>query len=176
MVGLKVKTKVKGLDKLKNYIEFVQKFATLKTDKKFQKYIQDKFLETVNRISLERLTGGEMTQIYIENNKIRELDDGFVLYNDTSVETESEGYDGQFCIALAFEYGTGIVGQNNPKVGAWSYNVNQHEKGWTYFKDGIFHFTRGFAGFEIYRFTLEEIKNNLENWIMEYNKDGGVSQ
>ena len=175
--GLNPKVEVKGLDKLEKYIEYVKKFSTMRSDRQFQKYMQNKFLETVNKITLERASGGELTNSYIDNNKIRELDDGFVLYNDTYVETDTEGYGGQFCIALAFEYGTGLVGQENAKPGAWQYNVNQHEKGWYYYKDGTFHFTRGFEGYEIYRFTLEEIKNKLMTWVNEYDrKNGGVSQ
>lgn len=175
--GLKVKVNVKGLDEFHKYIEFVKKFSTMKTDREFQIYIQNKVLETVNKISSEYLPDSDIKIAYILNNKIREIDNGFVLYNDTYVETESEGYGGKFCIALAFEYGTGLVGQEHPKVGAWQYNVNQHEKGWTYYQDGTFHFTRGMQGYEIYRFTLEEIKKNLNDWVMDYKgKDGGVSQ
>ena len=176
-IGLNPKVNVKGLDKLKEYIEFVKKFSTMKTDRQFQKYIQNKFLETVNKISSERLPSGELSQEYISNNKIRELDNGFILYNATMIATDSEGYDGQFNIALAFEYGTGIVGQNHPKANAWAYNVNQHEKGWYYFANGSYHFTKGFEGYEIYRFTKQEIENNLNDWVMKYKKtDGGVSQ
>lgn len=176
-IGLNPKVNVKGLKELKEYIEFVKKFSTMKTDRQFQKYIQNKFLETVNRIASDRLSGGILSQEYISNNKIREFDDGFILYNDTMVATESEGYDGQFSIALAFEYGTGIVGQNHPKANAWAYNINQHEKGWIYYADGSYHFTQGFEGFEIYRFTKEEVERNLNDWVMKYKKaDGGVSQ
>lgn len=167
-IGLNANIKVDGLDKLKEYVEYVKKFATLKSDKKFQEYIQTKFLETVNRISIERLPNSDMKNEYIKHNQIRQLEDGFVLFNDTTVVTENEGYGGFFSIALAFEYGTGIVGQENPKQGAWAYNVNNHENGWIYFKDGSFHFTKGMEGQEIYRFTLEEIKRNLKTWIKEY--------
>ena len=87
---------------LKNYIEYVQKCADIKTDRGFQTFIQNKFLETVKNISLMNLPSNDLTLQYIENNKIREVDDGFILYNDTIVETESEGYNGKFSIALAF--------------------------------------------------------------------------
>ena len=190
-MGLKVTPNIDSLKKFQEYIDYVKKFSTLSYDREFQKYIQNKFLETVNKISLERLSGGTMSQEYISNNKIRELDDGFVLYNDTTVDTDSEGYDGTFCIALAFEYGTGIIGQNNPREGAWQYNVKGHTDGWWYpsnwddpnpikwvDKDGnIRAFTRGMQGYEIYRYTQEEIKKQLTNWIKEYKKkDGGASQ
>lgn len=167
-MSLNIRTNIDGLKEFEKYIEFVEKISFLQTDKKFQRYIQDKFLETVNRISIERLPEGNLKQEYIQHNQIRETDTGFILYNDTTVSTENENYDGEFSIALAFEYGTGIVGQENPKLGAWDYNINNHEKGWIYFKDGSFHFTRGMEGQEIYRYTLEEIKRELPNWIRNY--------
>ena len=189
-IGLNVKTDVKGLDELKKYIEYVKKFSTLKTDKFFQKYIQDKFLETVNRVSNERLPAGAISSEYISNNQIKPSDDGFILYNNTSIATDSDGYGGQFSIALAFEYGTGIIGQDNPKIGAWQYNIKGHIDGWWYptnsddrnpikftTKDGVtLAWTKGFEGYEVYRFTLEEIKNKLNDWVMNYKNDGGVSQ
>ena len=172
-MSLNIKTNIDGLKEFEKYIEFVEKISFLQTDKKFQKYIQDKFLETVNRISIERLPEGNLKQEYIQHNQIRETDSGFVLFNDTTVATVGGGgyggkFIGTFSIALAFEYGTGIVGQENPKQGAWEYNINNHENGWYYFKDGSFHFTRGMEGQEIYRFTLEKIKEQLPNWIRDY--------
>ena len=186
-IGLKIKTEVDDLEKLKQYIEYVKKFSTIKSDKDFQNFIQNKFLETVNEMSNKLLPNGDLSLKYIQNNKIRPIEDGFVLYNDTYVETDSEGYGGKFSIALAFEYGTGIVGQNNPKIGAWAYNIKGHIDGWWYptnesdpnpykwvDKDGGLHaFTRGFEGYEVYRYTLEEIKKQLPNWVKQYKKPNG---
>lgn len=174
-MGLKVKAKVDGLDKFKQYIDFVEKMALIKTDPHFQEYIQDKFLNTVNKVSLERLPMGNESLRYIEHNQIRPEDDGFILYNDYTVDTDTEGYNGKFSIALAFEYGTGIVGANHPKKNAWAYNVKQHTGAWLYFEDGSYHTTEGFEGFEIYRYTLEEIKKNLKDWVKEY-QTGGVDK
>lgn len=172
-MGLYFKTKVDGLEKLQKHIEFVKKMALLKTNKDFQEYIQNKFLETVNQISMERLPMGDLSSQYIAHNQIKQLDDGFILYNDTTIETDTEGYDGQFSIALAFEYGTGIVGQEHPKKNAWEYNVKQHTGAWIYYDNGSFHITKGFEGYEIYRFTLEKIKESLKDWVREY-QVGGV--
>lgn len=46
------------------------------------------------------------------------------------------------------EFGTGIVGKNSPHPGTsivgWKYDVNEHgEKGWFYFRDGEWHWTKG---------------------------------
>lgn len=46
------------------------------------------------------------------------------------------------------EFGTGIVGASSPhpntSIVGWKYDVNEHgEKGWFYFKDGEWHWTKG---------------------------------
>lgn len=46
------------------------------------------------------------------------------------------------------EFGTGIVGKNSPhpdtSIVGWKYDVNEHgEKGWFYFRDGEWHWTKG---------------------------------
>lgn len=46
------------------------------------------------------------------------------------------------------EFGTGIVGAGSPhpntSIVGWKYDVNEHgEKGWFYFKDGKWHWTKG---------------------------------
>ena len=135
-VGLKITPKVDGLDKLKEYIEYVHKMNTMTYDKDLQKYIQNKCLKTVREITNQRLVGGTTDDEWIEeykgNHKIRETNDGFILYNDTTIpqtllpvtEKTAENYPNGFSIAMAFEYGIGIVGENDAKVGAWDYNVN----------------------------------------------------
>ena len=46
------------------------------------------------------------------------------------------------------EWGTGIEGQQSPhpdtSIVGWKYDINDHgEKGWFYFKDGTWHWTKG---------------------------------
>lgn len=46
------------------------------------------------------------------------------------------------------EFGTGIVGSESPhpdtSIAGWKYDVNKHgEKGWFYFADGEWHWTKG---------------------------------
>lgn len=46
------------------------------------------------------------------------------------------------------EFGTGIVGKGKPHkaigIVGWKYDVNEHgEKGWFYFRDGRWHWTKG---------------------------------
>ena len=46
------------------------------------------------------------------------------------------------------EFGTGVVGSENPhpdtSIGNWKYDTNNHgEAGWNYYKDGEWHYTKG---------------------------------
>lgn len=177
---LKIDINVQGLSKLQKHIEFVEKIMKMKTDKSFQKFIQDKVLETVKKVSNERLVGGTTDDEYIEEyksrHKIREVENGFVLYNDTVLPTSmlpispntAMNYPNGFSIALAFEYGIGIIGENDAKVGAWNYNVNDWNFAWHYTKNGTTYSTYGYSGFEIYRYTAIEIENKLKDWVNEY--------
>lgn len=194
---LNINVDVNGLEEFKKYIDYVKAMNSMKIDKDFQKYIQKKCLETVKKVSDDRITPTTTNNEYIEEyklrHKIRETVDGFVLYNDftipyimTTRNTKNQDrdvgmvrdYSKGFSIALAFEYGVGLVGEENPVQGAWEYNKNHYgEYGW-YYKplDGEATQTRGYAGFEVYRFTAEEIKKNLKNWVKEYKDNkGGVS-
>ncbi len=185
---LNVNTNVQGLKELQNQIDFIQKMLRMKVDNKFQKFIQSKVLETVNRIARERIantTNDEYIEEYILRNSIREESDGFVLYNNFTIpavlatrntknQDRSMGmvrnYDNGFNLALAFEYGVGIIGQNNPVNGAWDYNINNYgEEGW-YYKtpSGESIRTQGYQGAEVYRFTAIEVKSKLKDWVNEY--------
>ena len=193
---LNISTNIQGLSKLQKQIDFVEKMLNMKTDSKFQKYIQSKCLEAVNKISQERIylhntTNTEMRSEYLKNNKIRELEDGFIIYNDTYVTVDNPSYEGGiFSIALAFEYGVGIIGEQNPVIGAWQYDVNgnlvfdengDYIRGWwisktkngsnPYVKEsknGNAVVTQGYQGMEIYRYSAEYIKKNLQKWVEEY--------
>ncbi len=167
---------ITGLEELNKHIEFVKKLAKMKTDTSFQQFIKDKCLETVKRIARESLggtTNDEYISEYILRNKIEDTSNGFILYNDLVIPVVltggQEGYSDGFSLALAFEYGVGIKGQNNPINGAWQYNINNHKKGW-YYKDvsGNVLFTDGYQGAEVYRKTATEVENQLSNWVNEY--------
>ena len=167
-MSISVRTNVKTLARIEKQIQYVQKRISLAKDKNFKKYLEDKFIEVIKDEAQRSLPGGQLSQEYIANNKVRETTDGFIIYNDTTVATDSKGYGGTFSIAMLFEYGSGIVGQNNAKLGAWQYNVNGHEKGWYYFKDEKFNWTSGVEGREIYRNSLAIINSNLQSWTDSY--------
>ena len=185
---LKINMNVKGLKEFEKYVDFVNKMANMKNDVTFQKFIQDKCLNEVKSVSRERLggtTNDEYITEYINRHKIEELSDGFILYNDlvipailstknTRNQDREQGlvrnYDNGFSLALAFEYGVGIVGQNNPINGAWEYNINNYGPlGW-YYKtvDGDYQRTQGYRGAEVYRYTTININKKLKDWVYEY--------
>ena len=185
---LNIKPYIQGLKELEKHIDIVDKMLKMKTDKSFQEFIQNKVLETVNRIARERIsntTNDEYIEEYILRNSIREELDGFVLYNDftipavlTTRNTKNQdrtmgmvrNYDNGFNLALAFEYGVGIIGQNNPVNGAWDYNINNYgEEGW-YYKtpSGESIRTQGYQGAEVYRYTAIEVQSKLSDWVEEY--------
>lgn len=179
-MSLKVNIEKSGIEQLKKQIDYVNKMIQMKTDTSFQKYIQGKVLDTVKKVASQRLVLSETTNYewieeYQNNHKIREIENGFELYNDftiprnmLSISENTEGYENGFNIALAFEYGVGIVGQENPKKGAWQYNINNHEKPWWYSKYGVSHKTSGYEGAEVYRYTAIEVEKNLKKWVNEY--------
>lgn len=180
---LQVKVDINSIEKLDSHINYVKKLLTMQTDKEFQKYIQQKCLETVNKVSEQRLiantTNDDAIGLYISNNKIRQEKEGFILYNDTKIPVEALGIqnspenypDGMFSIALAFEYGVGIIGSNTNAENHWEYNVQGYNFGWyiprsVTGRTGVE--TAGYQGFEIYRFTAEEIKAMLPKWVNDY--------
>lgn len=202
---LKVTVNIDSVKKLEKHIELVKSLSDLKDNAVFQNYIQEKCLETVNKVANQRIymfntTNTDMRQEYLRNNKIAKFEDGFIIYNDTSIAVNNPSYEnGRFSIALAFEYGVGIIGEANPVQGAWEYDVNgnlvfddegNYIRGWwlsktkngsnPYVKEsknGKAVITQGYQGMEIYRFSTEEIKSQLPKWIKDYLKQyGGVRQ
>lgn len=179
-MSLKVNIDVKGIEDLQKQIDYVNEMLQMKTDKSFQKYIQERVLETVKEVAAQKLVLSETTNYewieeYQNHHKIRETEDGFELYNNftlpasmLSISANNPNYADGFNIALAFEYGVGIIGQEHPKKDAWEYNVNEHEHSWYYTKYGHTYKTKGFEGAEVYRYTAIEVEKRLKLWVNEY--------
>ena len=176
------KMQVTNLEEFQKHLDFVKKMLSMKTDKSFQDFIKNKVLDLANKVTDERLLGGttndEVIEAYRTNHKIRDYEEGFILYNDTKIPANSKdttGYeDGNFCIALAFEYGVGIVGeQSNNSENAWQYDINNYgQSGWVFvLQDGTWERTRGYAGFEIYRNIAIQVSSNIKDWVMEFFKE-----
>lgn len=168
---------LEGIDKILNKVNIINKFQS----KDYYDFIKDKVKTTLNEVINERLgslynTNQEEFELYKKSNHFKDTKNGFILYNDATYEYTPEIKVGnkttepyKFSIALAFEYGTGLVGIEKPKEGHWEYNVHGYEKGWVYPKgNGGFAFTRGYEGMEIYRFTRIRVNKMLSIWNKEY--------
>ena len=185
---LKVDCEVKGLKELENKIQYIKKLTQMKTNKSFQKFIQDKVMEALVYVMEQRLgtwftTNDESIDLYRSSNHIKELDDGFILYNDAKVPAEVNGVqnnlsnypNGEFSIAMAFEYGVGIIGMSTGNPNAWEYNVNDYNFGWVLPNSVAEMYGlpkgrefAGYQGFEIFRYTIERVKQYLPKWVEEY--------
>lgn len=197
-MSLKVNIEKNGIDQLKKQIDYVNKMIQMKTDTSFQKYIQNKVLETADMITRQELKGGTTNDneidLYKTSHKIREIKNGFELYNDAQIPAnqynilpfDTSGYpSGMFSIALAFEYGVGITGINtygtdsnyvyddisNSKSSYHKYYKRLGVNAWylpknVYGKSGVL--STGYEGFEIYRKIREEVEKNLKDWVNEY--------
>lgn len=70
------------------------------------------------------------------------------------------------------EFGTGIVGEHSPhpntSIVGWKYDANEHgEKGWFYFRDGEWHWTKGMPS----RPFMHETAMDLRKEIVKTAKD-----
>jgi len=176
---LDAKIQVTNLEDLQKHLDFVRKMLSMATDKTFQDFIKSKVLELADKVTNERLVGGttndDVIAEYKSNHKIRDYEEGFILYNDTTIPANAKdvsGYnEGNFCVALAFEYGVGIVGeQTTNSENAWQYDINNYgQSGWVFIKnDDSWERTRGYAGFEIYRNIAIQVNSNIKDWVTEY--------
>lgn len=183
---MKITCSVDGIEYIEREIRYVELINTLSNSKTFTDFLKEKVMATLNQVMSERLIGTtneEYIEEYKLRNKIEDIPNGFVLYNDftipyvmTSKNNSKSDYSNGFSIALAFEYGTGIVGQENPKEGAWEYNKNNWQTGWYYrTRNGEVVKTKGYEGMEIYRFTKANVEKNLSAWLEEYLKRNEVN-
>lgn len=70
------------------------------------------------------------------------------------------------------EFGTGVVGENRPhpdtSIVGWKYDVNDHgEKGWFYFRDGEWHWTKGMPSRPFMFETAMDLKRIIEETARE---------
>lgn len=183
---ININVTVSNKKQLKKLVQMVESMAYLSKDTNLKKYLKAKVMEIAQKRTDELLTGGttndEAISLYKSSHKTVDTENGFILYNDAKIPantTTPENYpNGEFNIALAFEYGVGIIGEgtyNGDVFTSWEYNVNNYNFGWLYRKDGITQHTYGYMGFEIYRNIAIEINANLEKWVKNYiKKNGGV--
>lgn len=180
----KVNTQIDSIEKIDKHLKLVQKLSEMKNDANFQKFIQEKSMEALtkvmsNRVRSNSTSNDDSIELYMNSNHLIELEDGFVIYNDAKIPANVSGIqndiqnypNGEFSIALAFEYGVGIVGISTDNPKAWEYNVKDYNFGW-YLPSDVFGESgiryMGYTGFEVYRYTAIEIETQLMNWVKEY--------
>lgn len=180
--------------KLNKLCKFVDGLIKMKTDKKFQKEIKKHCLDTLKQVMNDNLIGGttndEFIELYMGSNHVIDFDNGFIIYNDAKIPADTysaypfdtSGYpEGQFSIALAFEYGVGVLGEATDVAGSnYTYNDLAHSKSESHKTYGnqwyLPYFvnmtsgelTSGYAGFQIYTLTAREITQKLPEWVFEY--------
>lgn len=179
---LKVKCNVSNLKQLDKQIDFIDKMTNMKSDKNFQNFIKNKCMSTLEEIMNQLLIGGTTNDyaidLYKSSNHIQDEKDGFIIYNNAKIAADTkhpENYPkGEFSIALAFEYGVGIVGDGtytSDHFSPWEYNKHNYQNSWFYIPEGgEFEWARtsGYKGFEIYRNLAIKIENNISQWVREY--------
>lgn len=167
------------IDGLSNIDKMISNIKINKLNTKLNNYLKNKVKETYIEIMNQQLLSGNSNDHYIELYKksyhLEDINNGFILYNDALIPQQEvntknkQSYPKGFSIAMAFEYGVGIVGISTGNPNSWRYNVHQYKDGWYYTdENGIQQFTAGHMGFEIFRKTVEQVNRNLNKWVNEY--------
>lgn len=184
----RIETNIDSIQKIDKQIKYVETMMKMKEDTSFQDFIKQKCMQTLQDCMNSLLIVGNTTnddsiEIYRTSNHIEDIQDGFVIYNNAKIpanvfgkQNNASNYEnGMFNLALAFEYGVGVIGIETRNPNAWQYNVNNYESGWYLPKNvlgkaGIKY--EGYKGFEIYRMTAIDIERSLPKWVREYFSKG----
>ena len=195
---LSISTEVQGLEQLQKELARIEKIVKLQNDKAMlNERLAQEMVKIVRNVAIQRLSlvstsNEEYKNMYLNNNKYRIDGNKIIIYNDLCIVSPKSKVSDEyiFCIALAFEYGTGVIGEENPKVGAWAYDVNKDKnrafidgkqlEGWwipaeqaggvptlATSKSGKAVVVQGYEGMEIYRFAQEEIIKQIPSIIKE---------
>lgn len=163
----------------------MEKFAKLFESDEFKKFIGEKCLEEVKKLSAERInnisaedvTSQELSRYY-QSHQLKIEDDYIIVYNNSKADLSEvsertlANYPSGISLAKIVEFGTGIPGTSNSEFD-WATQVNPNRdygKGWIYSKDGQLHFTRGLEGRFIYNDLRKIVEKNFKDWVKEYIK------
>ena len=117
--------------------------------REYRKSLQDKCEEFAYRMAEEGVAIAQMKILGFDAVMTGELLDSMNLEAGDVVSNGATYYIYTDCPWAKFvEFGTGIVGSENPhpdpSIAGWKYDTNDHgEKGWHYFKNGEWHWTKG---------------------------------
>lgn len=169
-----------GMETLEKELD---KIAKTFTKKEFRKFIGDKCIEELKRISNEELAGVDENDIsfseLIKYKMLHQMEVGsdyVLLFNDAMAdlnhlnpETSSKYPDG-LSIAKLIEYGMGINGTSQDD---WQTQMNpnrDYSKKWAYRKHGNLYMSLGIEGKMIYEKLENSIYKNFESWVDEWFK------
>lgn len=141
-----------SLDSIKEYEEFL---------KEYQKQLQKVAKRIVSRVSEVGLKNN-----YSSTEVIPTKNEGNKITGGIKTTDEKDTYK---------EFGTGIVGSNNPHVSemlaqiGWRYDVNEHgEKGWIYPKsDGTFGWTKGISAQRKFYNAMKNMEDSFGSIAIE---------
>lgn len=179
---MNIDIKIENLKAIKKIISCVD---NIQSDS-YKKFIKQKVKDTLEDVMNRKLgstytTNEEAISLYRQSNHFKDTKKGFIVYNDAIVDVPEhlkQNYpNGKFSIALAFEYGVGIVGEgsyNEQYYTPWEYNKNHYNFQWYYTdSNGVSQSTNGYMGFEIYRNLVIEVNNNINKWTKEFLLESG---
>lgn len=187
---MKTTLSIKNLSKIDDITRIAKELYQMQSSTEFIEYIKSKTKETLEQVMAQKFSGSSTSndaeiEDYKKNNHFENIENGFILLNDTTIPADkynmlpfdTSGYkDGEFSIALAFEYGTGIYGSTNLKVikrtkntrgDSWYLPKNVYEE------SGVL--TNGYPAFGIYQEVEKIMNKNMDKWVQEYLKKRGVS-
>ena len=131
----------------------------------YRKSLQDKCEEFAYRMAEEGVAIAQMKILGFDAVMTGELLDSMNLKAGDIFSNGATYYIYTDCPWAKFvEFGTGIVGSENPhpdpSIAGWKYDVNVHgEKGWYYFKNGEWHWTKGLPSRPFMFETGQELKD-----------------
>lgn len=117
--------------------------------REYRKSLPDKCEEFAYRMAEEGVAIAQMKILGFDAVMTGELLDSMNLEAGDIVSNGATYYIYTDCPWAKFiEFGTGIVGSENPhpdtSITGWKYDTNDHgEKGWHYYRDGEWHWTKG---------------------------------
>lgn len=133
--------------------------------REYRMSISEKCEEFAYRLAEEGVAIAQMKILSFDAVMTGELLDSMNLEAGDIVSNGSTYYIYTGCEWAKFvEFGTGITGSENPHpnpgLANWKYDTNSHgEKGWYYFKNGEWHWTKGMPSRPFMYETAQELRD-----------------
>lgn len=178
MAYIKTILEVNGRENLDKLISLVNDFSK-SNNTELNSYIKKEVIRIYEQVMNRELIGttnDNEISLYKSSYGTRDIENGFILYNNATIpqsdinSKNKQTYPKGFSIAMAFEYGVGVVGISTGDPNAWDYDIHNYgQKGWKYKdKTGNKISTTGYQGLEIFRKTQAKVTEELPKIIEEY--------